>query len=158
MKLVVEHDLPKVLHISTTPSPTGNTVGLGHYVIDNKGSTYYIDRTGRAVLIRKLTTDWAYPELLDGFDNYGSSYSHARWRVDDGILYIEGLVKGGGRNKPIFKLPSEIASLIPDRSVHAVDRSGSANGRIDIKPNGTVLGVNVSTAWTSIQLSRVLDI
>jgi hypothetical protein len=158
MKIVVETDLPKVLSITTTPSPTGNTVGLGHYVIDDKGSTYYIDRTGKAILIRKLTTDWNYPELLNGFVNYGSSYSHARWKVDDGVLYVEGVVKGGGRGKPLFKLPSSISSFIANRSIHVVDRNNNTTGRIDVKPDGTLVGVNISTSWVSTQLSRVLDI
>jgi hypothetical protein len=157
-KIVVENDLSKILNISATPNPTGNTVGLGHYVTDNKGSTYFIDRTGKAILIRKLTTDWNYPELLNGFTNYEHGFAPARWRVDNGVLYIEGLVKRGSRSKIIFKLPRSITPFIPDKTIHVVDRSGSSNGRVDVRSSGAVVGIDIGTSWTSIQISKVLDI
>jgi hypothetical protein len=160
MKVVaVESDLPQILNISATPSPTGNTVGLGHYVVDDKGSTYFIDRSGKAVLLRKLTTDWVEPELLNGFESYNvNTYGKIRFRVNDGILYIQGMTRGGENNKAIFRLSPEIYQYISKRHIIATDRSGSANARIDIKGNGVVIGHNISTSWTSIDLSISLDL
>jgi hypothetical protein len=160
-KVVVENDLPKILNISATPSPTGNSVGLGQYVVDGKGSTYYIDRTGKAILIRKLTTDWVEPTLLNGWVNYSNDneqYQQAKWRVNDGVLYIQGLVKSGERRKAIFKLPSEIHQYINKRVINATDRSGGNNARIDIYPNGVVGAMNSSSNWTSLEMVLPLDI
>lgn len=159
VKVVLKQDLPHILNISTTPTPIGNTVGRGHFVKDAKKDMYFIDIDGKSVLVEPytLTTEWEDAVLLNGFVPYGGSYTKPRFRVLNDVLQVQGLVKGGAAgSRPIFKLPPNIANRVVKRSIHAVDRSGSANGRIDINSNG-VLAVNISTSWTSIETSRALD-
>jgi hypothetical protein len=163
MKQVVEkEDLPKVMNIYTTPTPTGNTVGLGQVAKDPIGDVYYIDRDGVSAKLNGtspslMNISWTTPTLLNGFKNYGSIYRNLQYRVINDVLYIYGLVKGGGTNKVLFTLPANIAARINKTVPQGVDRAASANGRIDIMADGNVLVRNYSSAWTSVDLVRPLD-
>jgi hypothetical protein len=41
------------------------------------------------------TQPWTYPTLSNGWTNYGSGYASARYKRENGVVYVEGLVKTG---------------------------------------------------------------
>lgn len=99
---------------------------------------------------------WQTATLQNGFINYGtSSYSNARYRKKNGILYIDGLIKNGSPNTVIFNLP---AGFRPSaRLVFPVLSNFSAR-RVDVHPNGNVEAITHHTAWMSLAgISFVLD-
>jgi hypothetical protein len=49
---------------------------------------------------------WIFPALENGYVNFNTTwYGAVRYRKRNGVVYIEGLVKGGAANARLFKLP-----------------------------------------------------
>lgn len=54
----------------------------------------------------KYQPQWITPTLLNGWENYGFSYSQAGYYKDDmGLVHIRGLIKSGVTEAPAFILP-----------------------------------------------------
>lgn len=158
-QIVLKDDLSHILNVSATPLPTGNIVGRGHFVIDPNKDKYFVDIEGNATLIEAytLTTEWKELELLNGFVAYAGDYTIPRYRVLKDVLHVQGLAKGGATGKTIAVLPAEIADRLGSRSIHTTDCSGTTNARLDVKDDGSIVGVAVNTSWTSLEFSRALD-
>lgn len=55
------------------------------------------------------TTDWVTPSLGAGWVNLGSGYASARYRLLNGVVYVEGVVKnnsGDISTATVFTLPA----------------------------------------------------
>jgi hypothetical protein len=91
------------------------------------------------------------PALLNSWVNYDpSAFQVARfWKDPLDIVHIEGLVKSGVINLPIFILPSGYRP--PLGLIFAVDSAaGAGQSRMDIAPTGNVVPVVGANGYFSI--------
>ncbi len=101
-------------------------------------------------------SDWIELTLQNGWVNYGGSYYNASYRIKNGIVYIEGLLKSGTTtgSTVMFNLPEGYRPL---SRIIVTNVSYSAIGRFDVQANGDVsfhLGSNV---WFPIHCSFVAE-
>ncbi len=100
-------------------------------------------------------TGWIEADLDNGFVNYYNGYSKARYRRKNGVVYIDGLVKGGAKGKVIFTLPT---GFLPDFRLIFPVLGNNAALRVDILPNGDVTAVTHYIGWQSLfGISFVID-
>ena len=79
---------------------------------------------------------WQSASLINGFVHYGGAYEPARYRRKNGVVYLQGLIKGGTAGSPIFHLPSDFRPS--KRLIFAIIGNGNI-ARIDIDVNGVVI-------------------
>jgi hypothetical protein len=93
-----------------------------------------------------------------------------RYRNKDGVVYLEGSIKGGtaqtnGLTYQLFRLPE---GFRPSRKCsYTIVRAGNTTGttatstvvgRVDIDANGYVFGANYSNIWSNLSgISFVVD-
>lgn len=103
------------------------------------------------ILTSGSDSGWQNASLLNGIQNYGSTYQNARYRKKDGVVFIEGLVRFGtptGSQTDIFILPSGYRPS--KRIILNTIKSGNVMTRIDVLSSGHVKCYDYSTSWTSI--------
>ncbi|MCQ4311694.1 hypothetical protein NAV33_07270 [Pseudomonas stutzeri] len=98
---------------------------------------------------------WQYPTLLNGWINYGVAagftYRSARFRKhNDGLVVVEGLIKGGGIGSVAFTLPS---SFRPSQRLICAGYSNGTVSRIDITPEGEVIAYAGSNVYFPIHFA-----
>ena len=112
------------------------------------------------VIITNTNDDsgWINATLLGTIGNKGGIFQRARYRKLNGVVYIEGVVKGGNSNltNTLFNLP---LGFRPTKTLMMMAmRSGFASTRLDVKPNGDVNCFRFNSSWTSIcGISFVVD-
>jgi len=116
------------------------------------------DMTGDITIDLGTDSGWQTATLMNGILNNGGLYQQARYRKKNGVVYIEGLVKGGtaSGNVTIFKLP---LNFRPNKRIvlNSV-RGGNQIHRTDINSNGDVVCYSYSAAYTSISgISFLVD-
>lgn len=98
------------------------------------------------------TTDWVAPTLLNNFENFGSfqtsKYQDTRYRKLNGVVYIQGTIKGSEQGKVIFNLPEGFRPA--ERIFFGTLKYGNVAARIDILPNGDVFAESYHASWTSL--------
>ncbi len=115
-------------------------------------------QTGNIVLdLGGDDSGWQTPTLLNGIINYSTTHQGARYRKKGGVVYIEGLVKGGTAtgNVTVFKLP---IGFRPNKRL--LLNTNRANGifRTDVASNGDIICHSYSSTWTSISgISFLVD-
>ena len=125
---------------------TGMGAGDEGYQTDT--DTYYTYDGSAWIVVGVPDTGWQVPTLLNGWTNFGVSYQTARYRRKGGVVYIQGLLKDGTTGVSIFNLP---VGFRPAAKLQVPTiLGGGAVGRIDIEPDGNILGLNVSASATSI--------
>jgi len=98
-------------------------------------------------------TDWAPLELTNGWKIYGGVYQIPEFRIVKGVVHLRGLIDSGETSAVMCQLPPW--AYPPKRELmHSISAGGQA--RIDILPNGDLLGVTVDDHWTSVHLSYAL--
>ncbi|CAM1343790.1 hypothetical protein [Tenacibaculum amylolyticum] len=116
-------------------------------------------QTGDVVInIIEEDSGWQTPILLNGIQNYDSSYQGVRYRKKNGVVYIEGAVKGGGAGllTVIFTLP--VGFRPSKRLIFNGGKSGSTPVRIDIATDGNIHCYGYDTTLTSISgISFLVD-
>ena len=124
----------KISEVSRKPRPDGNTENLGEYVTVGLGDVYYIDTVGKSILIRRFSIRETKPRLENDFKDYGGHYRGLTYRVDDGVLYVQGLIKNDhdANGRVIFQLPSDISRLISKGDIifDNLNTSNTKTGRI----------------------------
>ncbi len=100
---------------------------------------------------------WQTPSLSNGIVNYSTSFQGVRYRKKNGVVFIEGLVKGGTAtgNVVIFRLP---LGFRPGKRI--ILNTGRSNGiqRTDITSSGDVICYSYNTIWSSISgISFLVD-
>lgn len=101
------------------------------------GTLYLWNGTAWKESIRPADTGWQTPTLLNSWANYGGSFQTARYRLFDGHVEIEGLIKSGSINK-IFTLDAGYRPAGQHLFL------GAANGgglQMYVWPNGDVTAV-----------------
>lgn len=94
---------------------------------------------------------WSSPTLLNGISNFSEAHQGARFRKKDGVVYIQGLIKGGtsqtsGSTYVLFQLP--VGHRPEKKLIFATMLSTGANSRIDIDVDGKVYGMIYNNVWT----------
>ena len=90
---------------------------------------------------------WINPTLLNDWVNYGNGFMPVRYAVKDDFIFIDGTVKDGLINTPIFNLP------INDRPPFTVVLpvvSGIGTGRLQVHANGDVVLVDGDASFTTL--------
>ena len=96
------------------------------------------------------STGWLYPTLINGWSNYGSGYSPARYRKVGSVVYLDGLIKGGTVGVPCCILAEGFRPT--QRFISAgVDTGSLATERRDILDNGEVNAYTGSNGWQTLQ-------
>jgi hypothetical protein len=90
-----------------------------------------------SLFIKQLVVDArSIPALLNGWVNYGGGNTDASYWIDkEGMVHLEGMVKSGTINSPIFNLP--VGYRPPGNKYFAVN-SNSAFGSVIVGSNGDV--------------------
>lgn len=113
------------------------------------------NQTGHVVLGED--SGWQTPSLLNGITDHSTGYQGARYRKKDGVVFVEGLVKGGTATGTvtIFNLPTGFRP-----SKRLIMNTYRANGvfRTDIAPDGSVICFSYNSTLTSISgISFLVD-
>jgi hypothetical protein len=116
---------------------------------------------------------WRAPTLLNGWIDYDAGWHPAEYKRDNGIVYIQGLVKAGTIATTIFTLPAGYRpapisnGLIFSGIVSATTSGGASTGtahthnipvpstRIDVLANGNVTLLNSLASNSYVSLSGV---
>lgn len=97
---------------------------------------------------------WVYPTLIGGWTDYGGGYPPARYRkAPDGIVFMDGLIKGGVTGSVPFILP---AKYCPEyRLLLTTINNDQVIARIDIAADGQVICYfNAGTnGWYSLKVN-----
>lgn len=128
-------------------------------------STEIFDEGGGKTLDKLVAeTDWVYPTLQNGWENYNGAsdkYVQARYKMKNGVVYIEGLIRyGESKNDdgltPIFTLP---VGFRPNRQLCFITTSSAATccNRVDIYPTGAVQSILGDNDYLSLCISFVPD-
>lgn len=84
------------------------------------------------------TQPWVYPALSNSWANYATGYALTRYKRENGVVYVEGLIKSGTVNATVFNLP---ANYRPSETLIFI---GQANlGLADIRVS------NVGNVWVA---------
>lgn len=89
------------------------------------------------------------PAFANSWTNYGSVYSHAKFKKKDGRVYLIGLIAGGTSGVEAFILPDGYRPSASD--IYAVTSNGGF-GFVQIDTNGKV---NVWGSSTSLSLAGI---
>ena len=100
--------------------------------------------------------DWLYPTFENGWSNYGAEFAPARFRkTAGGLVYIEGLIRGGSPTTIAFRLPTGY------RPIHRVMTSnvntGSNVHRVDVTAEGGVIPYD-HNSYASLQIIFYADL
>jgi hypothetical protein len=134
-------------------------------IVGNEKCTYQL-----VSVSKKEDSNWNTSiSFSNGVTNYDAA-STVRCRNKNGIVYLEGSIKGGatqanGLTYQLFRLPE---GFRPSRKCsYTIVRAGNTTGstptstvvgRVDIDANGYVFGVNYSTIWSNLSgISFVVD-
>ena len=102
-------------------------------------------------------TGWLYPTFVNGWVNYGSPFTVARYRRSAGrVVHLDGLIKSGTINTAAFTLPSGFRPSYRLITC-AVDTGNAAPERLDIHATGVVHPVSGSNGWVTLQTVFVAD-
>ncbi|WP_075343790.1 hypothetical protein [Tenacibaculum agarivorans] len=117
-------------------------------------------QTGDVIIeIENEDTGWQTPLLQNGIENYSSSYQAPRFRKKNGVVYIEGTVRGGipgPSTTTIFTLPSGFRPS--KRLILKGIKSGDVVVRIDISTSGVMYCYDYDTTMVSISgISFLVD-
>lgn len=102
---------------------------------------------------------WNSPTLLNGWENYGTSFTPARYRkLSSGLVVVQGLIRfgTGTAGTVLFVLP---AGYRPDNNlIFNVRNTSGATARLDVKNNGNVqIDEGAATAWLSLNIQFPAD-
>jgi len=121
------------------------TVDQRLYIRDMSGSIKFQFDTNSGILLQQ---GWQNVSFQNAWQNYGGYNPAGYFKDSQGIVHLRGLVKGGGDNKAIFRLP---AGYIPQyRELRVVCTNPNVSGRVDILTNGDVWAHTVDSAWVSL--------
>lgn len=101
-------------------------------------------------LLFRQDTGWIAPTLLNGWIDYGATFSTAAYRRRNGITYLDGLIKNGTIGAVVFNLPLRFRPRSLTRLFPSVDGTNTANARIDIGDNGDVVVVAGNNGFVSL--------
>lgn len=95
------------------------------------------------------------PAFQNSWVNFNSGYAPARFAKRNGIVYVEGLVRGGPANVPIFTLP---AGCRPSGDLVFATVANDSFARFTVTSLGTVVsGPSLSPVWGSITATFPAD-
>lgn len=162
---------------STINSPGSISYAITHFQVDSNNAiqiAYPYHIKDSQVLIRRTTngmnnwsswrsnkysSEWMPLELLNGWTNFGGSEPNAECKIQDGVVYIRGLITGGTSNSSttLFTLPQ---GLRPSKRDYVVTISKNASGtvltRLIIDTTGEVRLMEGSNSWLILNNSFVL--
>lgn len=133
-------------YIEQAPGPDGPThfVRLGTERITPRAAGDLI--TDPNITAIDWDTGWIYPTLLNGWVNYGSPFSVARYRKSGGVVFTDGLIKSGTITADAWILPTAYrpkwTCILP-----AVDTGNVDPERLDIRSDGGVRPQTGSNGW-----------
>lgn len=96
---------------------------------------------------------WIIPLLQSPIINYQNGFVETRYRLLNGVVYIEGTIKGGvsqtnGVSYFLFQLPTGFRPT--KRLAFSTFKNGGGSARIDIDSAGNVYGVVYDKVLTSL--------
>jgi len=96
-----------------------------------------------------INEDKIYPSLLNGWENYGGSFTPASyWKDKNGVVHITGLVKNG-TSYIIFQLPAGYRPA--ETEIFALTNSAYNVTRIDVRISGdVVISQGLHTTWMTL--------
>lgn len=102
------------------------------------------------------TAAWIYPTLTSGWSNYGSGYTSARYKKQNGVVYAQGLIKGGtlGSTATVWQFP---VGMRPDSTLQWTGAAASGVADIRCFSNGalTVYALYTGANNASVSLAQV---
>jgi hypothetical protein len=116
--------------------------------------------TGGSWVLQLGDTGWAAPSLLNSWVNFGGAYMVAQYRRKNGIVFVEGVIKGGG------SVPGGIIFTLPVgfRPASYIQRPaqipGTVTASIELGSNGNIVqGANgCSGTSTGISFSFIAEV
>lgn len=119
--------------------------------------TYYLDYLQRLYNHIKGDDDWIAPTLLNGWVRFDVNNPNAGYRLKNGIVYIQGLIKSGTTTSGtvLFTLPEGYRPLLPLIKPTVV--SGNVFGSMTIEEDGDVTFRSGNNAWFSLQCSFIAE-
>lgn len=106
------------------------------------------NQVGDVVLELGEDSGWQSLLLQNNVINYGGTYQVARYRKKNGVVYIEGLLKGGiGNDVTIGTLP---IGFRPNKRIVLFTQRLAGVARVDIKSNGEIICYSYNSTMTSI--------
>jgi|GEM_PF-1918493 len=137
---------------AVTPEGVKNTIEVFAPVKSVNG------KTGDVVLnLDSEDSGWKAAPLKDGITQYSTSYQSARYRKKNGVVYIEGMIKGGTATNELvlFTLPS---GYRPTKRLILNTYRSNGIQRTDVEKNGNVRCYKYNPGWTSISgISFLVD-
>lgn len=102
------------------------------------------------------TTDWLGVDFQTGFLPYGGAWQEPRYRMKNGVVYLEGLCKGSNVQGLICML--EPGFWPENQLLFPAITHNNTMARIDIFPSGEVFARTYSATWISLSgISFVVD-
>lgn len=103
-------------------------------------------------------TDWMNITLSSGWSNYDSTFQPARFRVRNGVLYYEGLIKGTAAGSVMFNLPAPYRHLAAPGLSAGVSKGAilraiytdTGVGRADIRTDGNYVHTAGGIGFVSV--------
>jgi hypothetical protein len=95
------------------------------------------------------------PAFQNSWVNFGSGFQGARFRRENGVVRIEGLVKSGTSNTAVFTLPAEYR---PSATQHHVARGNDAGdffAQVQVSTGGDVIALPSGGGSGAIDLAVI---
>jgi hypothetical protein len=114
---------------------------------------------GSAWVAALADTGWIAAPLVNGWVSYGGAYMVAQYRRRNGIVHVEGVIKGGGSvaGGVIFNLPVGFRPSAYIQRVAIIP--GTATSSIELGPVGNIVqgSTGISSASTGISFTFIAE-
>ena len=155
--LFIESDTDSSLPIQLVTGQAARVtiLGNGKVGIGQNNPTATLDVNGNIAINGNEVNNahnlaWTDATLKNNWVNYGGTYEVARYKMVNGVVYIEGMVKDGDDNSTIFTLPS---FMHPSKNIIFSTISGGSVKRLDVRSNGDVKLIGSTSTWLTVTVS-----
>lgn len=123
-------------------------------VFDGRGGGYPSLKLGTGIELDhwRLVGSAGQPAFGNGWVNFGGTHSVAKFRKQNGVVHIQGLIKLGTLGTPAFTLPT---GFRPDTQILLPSNASAGYGQLGIQATGGVEPNNGSNVNFSINCSFI---
>lgn len=117
---------------------------------------YYLDYLQRLYRHIRGDTDWIAPSLQNSWVNYGGIHPNAGYRLKNGVVYIQGVIKSGTTTigTVLFNIP---AGYRPATDLIFSNNESDSFASISAQSNGDVIIRAGGNSYLSLQCSFIAE-
>lgn len=99
-------------------------------------------------------TMWQPLSMTNGWVQYDTAFAPPRYRRKNGVVYLQGLIRGGATGAGVGILPE---GFRPNYALLMSNQNDLGAGRFDVWPDGNVIHRSGGTSYFSIDCSFPID-